>query len=123
MSRASLINDEDKFIITINYKCASKESIEWFIENLKDYQHENLTLGGKLNKKYVMFYQKKKLRDFKDYYKITIVRNPYHRAVSCFLDRGLRKYKPLVDLCKRRNINIFIPPAYSLWSLKKCCTF
>lgn len=98
MSRGTLVNHEMKFMITICYKCASKESITWFVENLSEYDHKDLIMGKKINRKFVTHNINQEV--FKNYFKVVIVRNPYHRLVSGFLDRGLRIKTPLIKLCE-----------------------
>lgn len=102
MPRASLIDYDRKLIITINFKCASTQIIAWFRSNIKNYKHEELRLSKGINRKYTI--DPRIVKHYRDYYKIIIVRNPYYRLVSCFLDKGFAQFNPLVELCQKHGV-------------------
>jgi hypothetical protein len=104
MTRASLIDHDRKLIITINFKCASTQIIEWFRSNIKDYIHTDLKLSKAINRKYTI--DPYSVQKFYGYYKMIVVRNPYYRLVSCFLDKGFAKFNPLIQLCSIHNISL-----------------
>jgi hypothetical protein len=104
MPRANLYDADKKIIITLNYKCASSNIIRWFVSNMKDYKHENTTLSNIINKKYV--FSDGKIGNYKGYYKILIVRNPFNRLVSAFLDKGFYNFGPLIRLCEKYKLTI-----------------
>lgn len=104
MPRANLIDKQNKLIISVNYKCASSQIIRWFRSNIKDYKHENTTLSNVINKAYV--FGDNHLIKFHDYQKVLIVRNPFARLVSSYLDKGFHNFVPLINLCNKHKLNI-----------------
>jgi len=104
MPRANLVDHKKKVIISINYKCASSVILRWFRSNLVGYKHENLILSNVINRKYV--FSDGRLHNYEGYYKIVIVRNPFNRVISAFLDKGFHKFIPLENLCKKHRTTI-----------------
>lgn len=104
MSRATLIDYRRKLILTINYKCASTKLIVWFRSNIRNYEHKDLKLSNAINRKYVI--RTERVRNNRNYYRVMVVRNPYFRIVSCFLNRGFENYRPLKELCQKRGCNL-----------------
>lgn len=104
MPRTNLIDKNNKFIISVNYKCASSQIIRWFRSNINDYKHENTTLSNVINRAYV--FGDTHLNKFNDYYKILIVRNPFARLVSSYIDKGFHNFVPLINLCKKYGITV-----------------
>lgn len=104
MPRTNLLDKKNKLIISVNYKCASSQIIRWFRSNLKHYKHENTTMTNTINRAYV--FSDKHIVKYPDFYKVLIVRNPFSRLVSSFLDKGFHNFIPLKNLCKKYDKTI-----------------
>lgn len=57
-----------------------------------------------INKDYII--PTKFILRYDDYNKVLVVRNPFYRLVSCFLDKGFHNYPHLIKLCNNNKINI-----------------
>jgi hypothetical protein len=106
MSRANLVDNKNKLLIRLNYKCASSNILKWFRASIKGYQHTDLILSGIINKKYISSPKKIGSSIYNGYNKVVIVRNPFNRVVSAFLDKGFNNNGPLSNLCKRHGTTI-----------------
>jgi len=86
------VNHEHKLLLGITPKCGSSYLRMWFLllcgedkQKLED--HFKKDQLPRLIRKYVITSTNmKNLTRYKDYYKISVIRNPYHRIVSGFLD-------------------------------------
>ncbi len=101
MPRVNLVDREKKIVISVNYKCASAQIIRWFRGSMRDYKHENTSVSNIINRQYV--FSDKYLQNYPTYFKILVVRDPFSRVVSAFLDKGFHNFKPLKNLCASHN--------------------
>jgi len=104
MPRTNLVDHEKKVVISVNYKCASSSIIRWFRSNMKNYKHENTTISNIINRKYV--FDDKHFDKYNNYYRVLIIRNPFNRVISAYLDKALHNFIPLNNLCKKHRTSI-----------------